>query len=264
MPFHANNSLRYYTFDCLDKHGIPHAVFTRQGGVSPEPWRSLNVGGTVGDDRGRVEENRRRSFAAIHCAYESLYDVWQVHGNEIVCSDRPRPPEQEHIRADGLLTDRKGVTLFMRFADCVPILVFDPQHRVIGLAHAGWQGTVLRTAASLVKKMQAVYDTKPAELVAAIGPSIGPDHYEIGQDVIDQVERSFSKDAEKLLQPNQGDSGVCKVKFDLWQANRLVLEKAGVKKIETAEICTACHVEDWYSHRAEAGRTGRFGILIAL
>lgn len=269
MPFQTQNSVRYFTFDTLNAQGVPHAVFTRQGGVSPAPWFSLNVGSTVGDESQRVIENRQRSFQAVDRDFNSLYDVWQVHGKEIVCATRPRPPDEPHLQADGLATDRKNVTLYMRFADCVPILLFDPRARAVGLAHAGWQGTVLHTAAWLVRKMQAEYGSKPAEMIAAIGPSIGPDHYEVGQQVIDRVQHAFPPEsfgpaAAKLLQPIQHNSDGCKVKFDLWLANRLVLENAGVRQVETAGICTACHLDDWYSHRGEHGKTGRFGALIAL
>ncbi len=264
MPFQTINAVRFYTFDSLTACGISHAVFTRQGGVSPDPWHSLNVGGTVGDENQRVLENRRRSFHALGRELESMYDVWQVHGNEIVCASQPRPLSQDHLKADGLATNQRGVTLYMRFADCVPILVYDPRRQVVGLAHAGWQGTILQTAGWLVRKMQKTYGTIPADLVAAIGPSIGPDHYIVGQDVSDQVRHTFGPAAAKMLQQINGDSPGSKVKFDLWQANRCVLESAGVRQIETAEICTACNLDDWFSHRAESGRTGRFGALIAL
>jgi copper oxidase (laccase) domain-containing protein len=104
---------------------------------------------------------------------------------------------------------------------------------------------------------------QPWHLVAAIGPSIGPHHYEIGPEVISQVKQAFGQDAIQLLQKtNRGAAG--SLQFDLWNANRLVLEGAGVRQIEIAEICTACHLEDWYSHRGEHGSTGRFGVLLGI
>jgi YfiH family protein len=147
----------------------------------------------------------------------------------------------------------------MRFADCVPILLHDPRRGVVGLAHAGWLGTVRCTAAAAVQAMTEHYGSRPADIQAAIGPSIGPDHYEVGPDVIARVEQSFGAQASELIRKHGQ-----KKHFDLWQANRLQLEQAGVSQIEVAGICTACHLEDWYSHRAEKGRTGRFGALIAL
>ena len=264
MPFQQPDQVRYYTFDLLDDCGLPHACFTRHGGVSPQPWASLNVGGTVGDDAGRVLENRQRAFRAVGRSLDSLYDVWQVHGTQVVFAEAPRPPQVPHLRADVILTDRPGLTLFMRFADCVPIFLYDPVHKVVGLAHAGWQGTVSRVAANAVQAAQTRYGSKPADILACIGPSIGPHHYEVGPEVIDQVQAAFGQDATGLLHSPHGEKGGYRVQFDLWSANRLVLEGAGVRQIEVSEICTACHVTDWFSHRGEAGHTGRFGALIAL
>lgn len=256
MPFIQHNGLRYFQFETLKTR---HAVFTRQGGVSPEPWGSLNVGGTVGDDLDRVKKNRHLSFAALGRNPESVFDVWQVHSADAVCANAPRPENESLRQADIILTDKRDVTLFMRFADCVPILLHDPRKGVVGVAHAGWMGTLRDVAASTVKAMKAQYDSNPADILACIGPSIGPDHYEIGADVILQVMQKFGDESEQVLKSHNG-----KIHFDLWGTNQLLLERAGVGKIEIAGICTACHTDDWFSHRAEKGRTGRFGALISL
>jgi YfiH family protein len=259
MPFHEKDQLRYFTFESLDDEDIIQAAFTRQGGVSPAPWAKLNLGSLVGDDQANVVENRRRIFECIHRPMESLFDVWQVHGIEAVCAEGPRPSAAAHQKADVILTDNPKVTLLMRFADCVPILYYDPIHRAIGLAHAGWQGTVRYVAEVAVKTMQSAYGSRPEDLLVAIGPSICVDHYEVGAEVIQEVQNAFGSDAPMLL-PNQDGA----VKFDLWAANRLVLEKAGIRCVEVAGICTACDPLDWYSHRGERGKTGRFGVVIGL
>jgi polyphenol oxidase len=262
MPFYELDGLRYYAFDSLADCGVTQAIFTRQGGVSPEPWAALNLGGTVGDDPQRVAENRLRAFQAVGRSFASLYDVWQVHGDEVVIANAPRPPHTPHLKADAMLTDRPEVTLFMRFADCVPVLLFDPRRRVVGLVHAGWKGTVQRVAAAAVEAMQAKYGSAPVDIRAAIGPSIAAHHYPVGSDVAAEVQSAFGSDAVSLLLSRNGvHSGV---QFDLWAANRLVLEQAGVVHVEVSGLCTACQTQDWYSHRAEAGKTGRFGVLIAL
>jgi YfiH family protein len=147
----------------------------------------------------------------------------------------------------------------MRFADCVPILLHDPERKVVGIAHAGWMGTVKGTVRFAVEALQQRFGSKLKDIRAGIGPSIGPDHYEVGPEVVEQVRQAFQGDASKLLSKGTG-----RMKFDLWTANRLLLEKAGVDQVEMAELCTACHTKDWYSHRAEKGRTGRFGAIIAL
>jgi YfiH family protein len=258
MPFSENNGLRYYTFDLFPRY-VLHGVFTRRGGVSPAPWDSLNVGATVGDEQVRVLENRARSFATLGRQMGSLFDVWQVHSADAVFAEAPRPPEQDHYKADIILTDKPDVTLYMRFADCVPILLHDPQKGVVGIAHAGWLGTVRQAAAAAVHAMRERYGSKPGDIQAAIGPSIGVDHYEVGADVLARVQEAFRANTSGLVEMHGG-----RTHLDLWAANRLQLEGAGVTEIEVAGICTACHLDDWYSHRAEKGKTGRFGALISL
>jgi purine-nucleoside/S-methyl-5'-thioadenosine phosphorylase / adenosine deaminase len=258
MPFSQQNDLRYYTFGIFPKN-ITQAVFTRHGGVSPRPWDSLNVGGSIGDDLTHVRANRIRSFEALGRVPESIHDVWQVHSADVIYADAPRPLDTPYQKADIMLTDNPQVTLFMRFADCTPILLYDPLKQVIGIVHSGWLGTVRGAARTAVKAMQERYASHPADILAAIGPAIGPDHYEVGEDVITQVQDAFGAEAGSLLGLH-GNS----THFDLWKANQILLAGAGVKQIETASICTACHTDDWFSHRAEKGKTGRFGALIAL
>jgi YfiH family protein len=259
MPFHESGAIRYFSFDLLDGAGVIQGVLTRQGGASRAPWASLNVGSTVGDDPQHVAENRQRSFTAVGRQIESLFDVWQVHGIDVVRADAPRLPQTPHQQADIVFTDRPEVTLFMRFADCVPIFLVDPVRKVVGLAHAGWQGTVKGVAGAAVQAMHERYGTDPKDILAGIGPSICPEHYAVGPEVVARIEHAFGEDAPDVLcQRNQH------VHLDLWQANALGLERAGVHHVEVSGVCTACHTEDWYSHRAEKGRTGRFGALLAL
>ena len=164
-----------------------------------------------------------------------------------------------HQKADIILTGNPPVTLYMRFADCVPVMLYDPVRAAIGMAHAGWLGTVRGAARVAVEAMQREFGSRPADILAAIGPSIGPDHYEVGADVLERVAAAFGDQANRLVEHRDGRSYL-----DLWAANRLQLEQAGVSNIEVAGLCTACHTEDWFSHRAEKGRTGRFGALMAL
>jgi polyphenol oxidase len=259
MPFHQTDSLRTYSFDALDESGLVHAVFTRQGGLSASPWDSLNLGGTVGDDPAKVKANRLLAFQAMGRDPNSLYDAWLVHSANVVCADAPRDLNKLPEKADAILTDRPEVTLFMRFADCVPILLHDPVRQVAGVAHAGWLGTVRQVAGAAVRAMSDRYGCKVQDICAGIGPSIAAHHYPVGEEVVRQVRKVFGSDAASLLPSSNGA-----VQFDLWAANRLILEQNGVQQIEVAGLCTACHLEDWYSHRAEKGKTGRFGVLVAL
>lgn len=256
MPFAEKNGFRYYQFDSLKAR---HALFSRHGGVSAEPWNSLNVGGTVGDNIEHVRKNRLLSFEVMGCKPESMFDVWQVHSADTVFAEAPHPKEFEYQKADIILTDKPEVTLFMRFADCVPILVHDPINQVVGVSHAGWMGTVKDVAGATVNSMRERYGSNPSDIIACIGPSIGPDHYEVREDVIQPAKGLFGDDSHQVLHAH-GE----RIHFDLWRANQLLLQRAGVKNIELAGICTACHTEDWFSHRAEKGKTGRFGALISL
>ncbi len=259
MPYRQISDLRCYFFAIFDPARVDQAVFTRMGGVSPAPWASLNVGGMNGDERSHVIENRRRMFAAFGRPVESLFDVWQVHSADAVRADRPRPLDAPHQQADIILTDRPEVTLFMRFGDCVPILLHDPVRQVVCLAHAGWMGTVKKAASAAVEAMTAGYGCRPADILAGIGPSVGMHHYEVGGNVIEAARQAFGAQANRLLVRQNGS-----IHFDLWQANRLVLEQAGVEQIEISGQCTVCQPENWFSHRGEKGKTGRFGALIAL
>jgi YfiH family protein len=259
MTYQSSDSLRYYTFDIFQSLPVTQGVFTRRGGVSPAPWNSLNQGGTVGDTRANVIENRKRIFNAIERPVESIFDVWQVHSADVICTDIPRPLDAQHAQADAIVTDRADITLFMRFADCVPILLYDPKKKVVGLVHAGWQGTVKKVVQATIQAMADHYGSRAGDILAGIGPSIGPDHYEVKDDLISRVRNSFKDHCDELLQRRDG-----KTCFDLWNANRISLEEIGVKQIQIAGVCTACHLEDWYSHRAEMGKTGRFSAVIAL
>jgi YfiH family protein len=139
----------------------------------------LNLGGTVGDDSARVFENRQRAFAALQLRFDSQFDVWQVHSDRVVVAHGPRTSSQEIQQADAILTDRPGVTLFMRFADCVPVYLYDPRKQVVGLAHAGWIGTIKRIAGNAGFTM--VHGSQPEEIILD-QPSIAAHHYPVGAD----------------------------------------------------------------------------------
>jgi YfiH family protein len=257
MPFQESNGIRYFHFEIFRDYPITQAIFTRLGGVSPSPWSSLNVGGTVGDAPDRVQENRRRVFDCVGRSLETLHDVWQVHSAKVVQAKEPRGT-MPFVQADILISETPGITLFMRFADCVPIFLYDPQKAAIGMVHAGWLGTVRRAAEAAVQGMIQAFGSSPGDLLAGIGPSIGPDHYEIGEDVIRQFSLSFGPIAEDFIQNRNGIHYL-----DLWAANQHLLEAQGLSMIEVAGHCTVCENTDWFSHRAEQGRTGRFAALLS-
>jgi YfiH family protein len=259
MPFNQVGPIKYFEFSSLKLPGIYHAIFTRQGGVSPSPWKSLNFGGSVGDDINRVRQNIERALTVIDVGADRMYQVYQVHSTDIVIAGVPLKPGEYLLKADGIITQRSDLTLLMRFADCVPIFLFDPVQRVIGIVHAGWLGTVNKIVHKAIRMMVENYKTNPGDIYAGIGPSIGPDHYQVGKDVLEQVRRSFGNKADQLIINQHGNTV-----FDLWKANLYILHELGVKNIEISGICTACNMGDWYSHRGERGKTGRFGAVIGL
>lgn len=249
--------LRVFRFDSFSPTAVTHGILSRTGGVSPSPWDSLNVGGTVGDDAARVAENRRRAFLALDLNLASAFDVWQVHSADIVVVDQPRG-DAPLIRADGMVTRTPGLTLFMRFADCVPIFVLDPVRRAIGMAHAGWLGTVRQAARQLVRTMVEACGSHPPDLVAGLGPSVAAHHYPVGPEVVAAVEAALGPSASEHLSRVEG-----RTHLDLWSANRALLETEGVRQIELSGHCTACEPGLWYSHRRDQGRTGRLAALLS-
>ena len=251
--------LRYFQFGSLLSEKLTQAVFSRKGGVSPIPWSSLNLGSTVGDEPARVSENKNKLLAAIGHSPNQLAQIHQVHSAHVQVVNKPGGRNSVLAKGDAMISNTPGLLMLMRFADCVPILFFDPEKNAAGIAHAGWKGTVKEVVIAVVNELKNQFGTDPADLLTGIGPSIGPDHYEIGDEVIEEVKSTFHKNWDQIL-----IIGPDSVKLDLWEANKISLRNAGVKHIETAGICTACSVKDWYSHRAENGITGRFAAVIGL
>jgi YfiH family protein len=256
MIKHDKAGLRYYQFETLKARGFFHAVFTRLGGVSPVPWKSLNLGGTVGDDPERVNNNLSLVLKTIKAEKENLVQVRQVHSRNVVVAETPMDAVYQ---GDAIISKQQGLYLLMRFADCVPIIIYDPEQMAVGIAHAGWRGTAQEVGLQAIRMMKERFGSHPEKLLAGIGPSIGPDHYLIGEEVIQEIKKTFPHDWHSILSP--GPEGV---KLNLWKANELSLKKAGVKSIEVANICTGCDIREWYSHRAEIGKTGRFGAVVSL
>jgi YfiH family protein len=254
----TQHDLIYYQFQSMPT--INHGVFTRHGGVSEGPWGRLNLGGNVGDDPDAVAENYRRVYDVLGVEGKRACSTWQVHGNDTVIVDGPVPGRRWVALADGLVTNQPDVPLVMRYADCVPVLFYDPVQRVIGIAHAGWRGTVQGAGVSVVQTMIDAFSCAVADIRAGIGPSIGPDHYQVGEEVVAAVEHYFEP-GNGLIRRDETDGTAY---FNLWAANEKDLRRHGLQHIETAEICTASHTDDFFSHRAEQGKTGRFVAVMSL
>jgi YfiH family protein len=250
---------RAYQFESFDSSVVEHRLFTRLGGVSKGIWSSLNLAGTVGDEKVAVAQNHEIMFKAFGAPLSTRFDVWQVHGTQIHFAEAPRPPEQKHKPGDAIFTDKPGITLTMRFADCIPLLFHDPVKKVIGIVHAGWLGTALQISRVAVEAIGKRYGSKASDLIVGIGPAICGNCYEVGEDVIRRFEKYWRKDYHPFFK---------KIKeswfLDISNANEYILRQAGVKQIEQSHICTAENLNEWYSYRKEKGLTGRFGVVFAL
>ena len=256
MRSHNHGTLRYYTFETFPSSNLTHAVFGRQGGISPSPYDTLNMSISMGDSLSNVRQNRCRAFDVLNLSLDSVSTLWQVHGSKtIVVGNELCDP---YTRGDALVTNRVGVSLFLRFADCVPIFLVDPVRKAIGIAHAGWRGVVSGVIQAAVKTMVSHFRCQPYNILAGIGPSVGPDQYRIGPQVSEAIEQAFPRTDLLLLNRNG------RVHLDLWAASEQALRNCGVLAIETARLCTATHSEQFFSHRGEQGRAGRFGAVIAL
>ena len=268
------DGVRYRTFESLaPQPGFDAIVTTRHGGVSAGPFASLNLGGRTGDDATAVRTNRARAASIVGAAPAWLTFGQQVHGARVaVVGNENRGDVFEET--DALVTQAALVPLVILTADCASIVFYDPVRRATGIAHAGWRGTVARIAQRTVVTMRDAFGSNPADLLAGIGPSIGPCCYEVGSEVIDAVTEAFPDHADELLtEPDMASAGSFRASvnedkkhFDLWRANELILRDAGVAEahIETSRLCTSCRTDLFYSHRAENGVTGRFGGIVML
>ncbi len=267
--------LEYLTFPSLEETGIvKHLFTTRLGGVSEGELSTMNLSFTRGDLECRVAENYRRIGRVLDCRPEDMTASHQTHTTNIrrvTAADKgkgiTRLRDYENI--DGLITDEPGIMLVTYFADCVPLFFVDTVHRAVGLAHSGWRGTAASMGGCMVKAMQEAYETKPEDLLVAIGPSICADCYEVEEDTA----RYFCELPQGGVMEDSKFSGVVrpgkqpgKYQLDLWEANRQRLLAAGVKKerIAVADICTCCNADYLFSHRASGGRRGNMGAFLGL
>ena len=239
---------------------LRHGIFTRRGGASGGQWTSLNMGGNIGDDFAAVGENHRRMYDAVKAQGGRATTTWLVHGTDVVTVDGRSNGKSCLAKADGIITEQPDLPLVMRFADCVPLLLYDPAKAAIGLGHAGWRGTVNGMAAKIVRAMVNVYGSSPQNIQVVIGPAISRSNYQVGCEVVRAAFEYFGEDSG-VVRIDPKDGAAC---LDLWLANQLDFQRAGVEDIEVLRLCTYENTDDFFSHRAEQGKTGRFGVIISL
>jgi len=241
--------------------GLAAGFTVRSGGVSEPPYDTFNMGLHVGDQPERVVANRKRLAEWIGMPFDAWTCAEQVHGNQ-VCQVFSGGAGKESLDdviagADGLFTDKPGILLVSFYADCVPLYFLDPASRAIGLAHAGWKGTVSRIAAEMVDALARHYGSDPRELLVAMGPSIGGCCYEVDERILSQVQ-SCTGNWEAAVSPSPKAG---RWMLDLRQLNRMILLDTDVDpaNIRAADWCTSCRTDLFYSHRREAGAKGATG-----
>ena len=258
---HETRQVTYLTSPNLTLPGLRHAFSTRLGGVSRDHLASLNLRGPgpSGDLPERVEENYRRFCRAVGLDESRVVLSKQVHEDTVravTAADAGKGLRQERdYTADALVTNVPNLPLFVFSADCVVILLYDPRHRAVGAVHSGWRGTALGILKKTVETMSSLYGTSPADLLAAIGPAIGPCCFETHRDVPDALTAAMGQEASPFIQALPGGE---KFSVDLKGVNQRWLELAGVPRehIAVCPLCTACRPDLFWSHRRMGDRRG--------
>jgi YfiH family protein len=268
-----------------------HGFSTRRGGLSraycaEDSSGELNLGFTAEDDRETVAQNRRLFAEAVSGDPSTpLVDVHQIHSNLVLLASVADASREKPRSADGLMTGEPGLLVGIRTADCIPILVADRKRRAVAAFHAGWRGTVQRIVESGIGRMRLQFGSRPEDLVAAIGPGIGPCCYSVGEEVLSSFESQFAYARELFREVY--DSGPVRTKYpllfmtqrapghseigpslhlNLVEANRRQLLAAGLKPraIHLIGGCTSCHRELFFSHRGSEGHAGRMMSVIGI
>lgn len=263
------NGVVFHTADAFTAAGgVAHGFATRLGGVSTGPYAQLNLGITRPDEGDAVRENYRRFCAAIGADVNRLVMTHQVHEDEIRVASAadilPDLLDPIEYRVDGLVTDEPGLCLTIYYADCIPVLLYDPVRRAIAAVHSGWRGTSLGIAPKAVRKMAALYGSRPEDVLAAIGPGIGPCCFETHDDVPSALEDRLGPEVRPFCRPLERPAE--KFSVDLKGIIAWELRQAGLpaEHIDTLPLCTACHPELYWSHRKMGDQRGNHGAMIML
>ena len=268
MTLNSPASVPYLTYNSLSEiNFINHAFSTRLGGVSVGEFTSMNMAFNRGDNPESVTENYKRICKSAGFDFDSLTASAQDHNTFVraVTSENKgvgiyKPRDLHSV--DALITNEKGVTLVTYYADCTPLFFVDTKQKAIGLAHAGWRGTVGRIGEKVVKKMTELYGTNPADIIAAIGPAISVCCYEVDKPCADNFYALSDLDSSRFVFPKENG----KYMIDLLETNKQILISAGVKNenITVSDVCTNCNSELLWSHRATKGKRGTMSAFMCI
>lgn len=269
LQINEKEEVVWLTYPSLEQiEGVVHGFSTRLGGVSKEHLYSMNLSFSRGDEEENVRENYRRIGSAMGFAPENLVFSDQTHTTnvrKVTEEDRGkgivRPRDYKDV--DGLITNVPGLVLATFYADCVPLYFVDPVKKAIGLTHSGWRGTVGKIGKVTVEAMVKEYGCDPKNIIAAVGPSICQECYEVSEDVIDQFRESFDECYWDQLFYGKKDG---KYQLNLWKANQLIMLEAGIAEehISVTDVCTCCNPQVLYSHRASKGMRGNLAAFLGL
>lgn len=248
---------KYYTFSSFTNSKLVNHAFTD---------RTLNLGFNTIDSREKILENFKIICKDFDTKIEDSVLSCQTHKTDIMVVDefdrgKGLVRERDYSDIDGLVTDKRGIALFTFYADCVPLFFLDEKKHVVGVAHAGWRGTVGKIGEKMISLMKKTYNSDPKDILVGIGPSIGSCCYEVGFDVACEFRENF-RDTSHILVPKEDD----KWSLDLWEANKTVLLESGISRenISVSELCTSCKSDEFFSYRVEDGKTGRMSAAIML
>lgn len=257
------NDVPFLSYPLFENTGIVnHGFSTRLGGVSKGCWTSMNISITRGDDPEDVEINKERIAGAIGVHKEDFTYTHQTHTTN-VARVMPEDKGRHFMETDGLVTNVLGICLVTFYADCVPLFFVDPVKKAIGLSHSGWRGTVGKMGKVTVEKLVKEFGSDPKDILAAIGPSICQDCYEVSEDVIERFKEAFDASLwEELFYKKENG----KYQLNLWRANEAVFEEAGILKEHMAvtNLCTHCNPDLLFSHRTTGNARGNLSAFLAL
>ncbi len=274
LQLHEQGEVTWISFPNLDEESwLLNGFSTRLGGVSKGDCATMNLGFGRGDDPEAVKENFRILGRAMGFDPDKLVLSKQTHTINIMEVGKEEEGagflrERDYDDIDGLITNTPGTVLATFYADCVPLVVADPVHKAVGTAHSGWRGTVADMGGELIRRMQECYGTNPEDVIAAIGPSICQDCYEVSEDVIEQFRKAYPEQTwAAIFERNDNDAdGVAHYQLNLWEACRQNFLRAGVREenLSVPDLCTCCNPQLLFSHRASHGRRGNLAAFISI
>jgi polyphenol oxidase len=239
-----------------------HAFTTRDGGSTPAPYHNFNLGRHIKDEHLKHDAlaNRELLCRELGVNHKQLRVPGQVHSGNVFVVREDEEPDLAGV--DGLITDNHDLPLLLHFADCVPVIIFETEKRLVGIVHAGWRGTAQSIAVNAVNMMVEKWGARPGAMVAAVGPAIGPCCYPTGTDVVDQLMATVKASSEAVHE--LVDSSSEQPRPNLKAINAMQLLSAGVADVDVCGFCTACRPDLFFSHRQSGGVTGRQGALACL